>query len=200
MRKPVNPWPESATRDSRPRSTGDRGGSRSARAASPRHVAGDSGSLDRVARGRGSRLPPLGASPDELRSVRGLHRRCRTPARRERVRLAHGASTASALERHAGRVPPVDVHGTGPSQGRTCDPNRRGGDEVGESPRDSRDPPSRLAVRRGAVCPTRFRAHDGDAKIPPRRTAKPRSFPKKTVHRLKGRFAPGEHASLHIRP
>src|SRR5438445_6240942 len=50
MRKPVNPWPESGGRGSRPRSTSDSHGSRSARAPPAWHVEGDSGSLDRVAR------------------------------------------------------------------------------------------------------------------------------------------------------
>src|SRR5438445_723081 len=50
MRKPVNPWPESGGHGSRPRSTGDSHGSRSARAPPAWHVEGDSGSLDRVAR------------------------------------------------------------------------------------------------------------------------------------------------------
>src|SRR5712691_4243128 len=163
--KAVNGRAESSRRGAGERdgSYRERERSRSPRSPPTLDVGRDRGHFSERFRRRRPRVPTLGSREVEDGPIGGVRRRGPRRARCERVRVAHGHSTAAAKEGDDRSVSPLDVHGGGPSWGGPCDPDCARSDPVEPRPGNRRAALARLAVRRTRVHATRLRAHRRDA-------------------------------------
>src|SRR6266480_3812216 len=103
--------------------------------------------------GRGRyRLSSMGPDPIAIRTIGRFHRRTRRSPGCERVRVDHGRPAAPRSARDRCRVPPVDVHGTGPSRGGPCDAASNGHGRCDgpsfQRPLGARVPPGKRRVAR----------------------------------------------------
>src|SRR2546429_6882635 len=114
----------------------------------------------------------MGSRPHAFATLRGVHRRGRRRAGRERLRVDHGCPTTTGSERDVRRVSPLDVHRAGPSRRgpRDSDCSRR--DPVGQVPWHSDHAVARLGFWRTDLSSPGIRADPGDAS-----TARSRAAP-----------------------
>jgi len=198
--KPVNRGGESGSRAESDGAHGDGERPRPLGSSSALNVGGNLRHLGARSRCGRSGVSSVGAHANAFEPLCGIHRRSRRHSRRERVRVAHGGSTASTSRGHHGGVPAVHVHGAGPSREGSRSANRACREPLGEGPRHLGHALARIRLWRAGLPTTRVRADEGDATHPHAgAAATPPSLPKIRAATVAMISPPRTHASLHIR-